>query len=525
MHAWAVAIAAVTFDVGKHSRLVLRARAPPPTACSPVERRRELSRLQYSAGIITDDKRASIVTLDEEIDLHNATMSFDFLCRAAEYDDAKEDVSMDIDDFQLAFEQLYCGGDPLEEDVAVELMAAVNEMGWRADVTLSDWNRFHAMWAEATTAPAYVEAILERKKADSAAANERMRRDTIEKELQEKLDEAVAAQAESAVATAQPAAAKPEPAAAMPTSSKLVRDTAAAMVANGGKLVGDKPTADKPTLLASYAATKAAKRAALSEPSAAAAARYRSLDLASWSRVVDDVGGLDEVLESIRRRIWVPLCAPRSLLDELGGEPVKGLLLHGPPGCGKSYLAARLANGLSRRPPTIVSGPEVMDKYIGSSEAALRALFVQAPPVPAKSTCSGEAEMNAAEENELHVIVLDEFDAIARSRSSGKGGDMEAGTAARDSVVNQLLALMDGVASLPVPTFVIALTNRRELIDPAVLRPGRCPSLLTTHLPTPWHVPSPSHCPCSPSPRTPRGASRGGPAGRRRACGDPKNPR
>jgi vesicle-fusing ATPase len=63
---------------------------------------------------------------------------------------------------------------------------------------------------------------------------------------------------------------------------------------------------------------------------------------------------------------------------------------------------------------------------------------------------------------------------------------MEAGTAARDSVVTQLLALMDGVASLPVPTFVIALTNRRELIDPAVLRPGRCPSLRTT----PWHVPS-----------------------------------
>ena len=481
MHAWAIAIAAVAFDVGRLSRLLPKARAPPPTACSPVERRRELSRLQYSTGIITDDKRASIVALDEEIDLRNATTSFDFLCRVAEYDEEKEDVSMDIDDFQLAFEQLFCGGDPLDEDVAVELMAAVNEMGWRADVTESDWNRFHAMWLEATTAPAYIEAILERKKADSAAGYERMRRDTLEKELQEKLDEAVAAQAQ---ADAQPAAAKAEPAAAMRSSSKLVRDTAAAMPP-AGKLAGDKPTADKPTLLASYAAEKAAKKVASSEPSAAAA-RYRSLDLAAWSRVVDDVGGLDEVLESIRRRIWVPLCAPRSLLDELGGEPVKGLLLHGPPGCGKSYLAARLANGLSRRPPTIVSGPEVMDKYIGSSEAALRALFIQAPPVPAKSTCSGEAEMNAAEENELHVIVLDEFDAIARRRSSGKGGDMEAGTAARDSVVNQLLALMDGVASLPVPTFVIALTNRRELIDPAVLRPGRCPSLRTT----PWHVPS-----------------------------------
>ena len=80
--------------------------------------------------------------------------------------------------------------------------------------------------------------------------------------------------------------------------------------------------------------------------------------------------------------------------------------------------------------------------------------------------------MNAAEANELHVIVLDEFDAIARRRSENRGGS-EGGTAVRDSVVNQLLALMDGVAGLPVPTFVIALTNRRELIDPAVLRPGR----------------------------------------------------
>ena len=166
MHAWAIAIAAVAFDVGRLSRLLPKARAPPPTACSPVERRRELSRLQYSTGIITDDKRASIVALDEEIDLRNATTSFDFLCRVAEYDEEKEDVSMDIDDFQLAFEQLFCGGDPLDEDVAVELMAAVNEMGWRADVTESDWNRFHAMWLEATTAPAYIEAILERKKAD-----------------------------------------------------------------------------------------------------------------------------------------------------------------------------------------------------------------------------------------------------------------------------------------------------------------------------------------------------------------------
>mmetsp|Transcript_27563 Transcript_27563/g.75003 ORF Transcript_27563/g.75003 Transcript_27563/m.75003 type:complete len:307 (+) Transcript_27563:1284-2204(+) len=79
--------------------------------------------------------------------------------------------------------------------------------------------------------------------------------------------------------------------------------------------------------------------------------------------------------------------------------------------------------------------------------------------------------MMFAEANELHVIVLDEFDSIARRRSDGRSGGDDSAT--RDSVVNQLLALMDGVADLPVPTFVLALTNHRELVDSAVLRPGR----------------------------------------------------
>jgi len=81
--------------------------------------------------------------------------------------------------------------------------------------------------------------------------------------------------------------------------------------------------------------------------------------------------------------------------------------------------------------------------------------------------------MVAAEMSELHVVVLDEFDSIARKRSDAADGGNAEGSAARDSVVNQLLALMDGVAGLPVPTFVIALTNRRELVDSAILRPGR----------------------------------------------------
>ena len=217
---------------------------------------------------------------------------------------------------------------------------------------------------------------------------------------------------------------------------------------------------------------RAAKQAAKSkwfearESAAKAAAQYRSLDPAKWADVVADVGGLDAALEEIRRRVWTPLCAPAALLDELGAERLKGVLLYGPPGCGKSYLAARLAKGLSRRAVTVVSGPEIMDKYVGSSEAQLRELFTNPPKVEPRVGDAPDVHM-VAEANELHVILLDEFDAIARQRSDGKTSD----TSTRDSVVNQLLALMDGVSELPVPTFVLALTNRRELVDDAVLRP------------------------------------------------------
>ena len=102
--------------------------------------------------------------------------------------------------------------------------------------------------------------------------------------------------------------------------------------------------------------------------SAKAAAQYRSLEPGRWDAVVADVGGMRKALEEIRRRVWTPLCAPTALLDELGAERLKGVLLYGPPGCGKSYLAKRLAKSLSRRPATVVSGPEIIDKYVGSSE-------------------------------------------------------------------------------------------------------------------------------------------------------------
>lgn len=187
------------------------------------------------------------------------------------------------------------------------------------------------------------------------------------------------------------------------------------------------------------------------------------------------IGGLDEVLSQVKRRIWVPLAAPPSLLKELGINPVRGLLLYGKPGCGKTLLARTLGNILSpARPITVVSGPELMDKFVGSSEANLRRVFDSPPDLYPQFVTNNDRMNQIAFRAALHVIVLDEFDAMARARGgSGGSGDQGDAGVARDSVVNQLLAKMDGVDGLGVPTLVVGLTNKRTLIEPALLRPGR----------------------------------------------------
>ncbi|CAB9512140.1 AAA ATPase forming ring-shaped complexes [Seminavis robusta] len=145
----------------------------------------------------------------------------------------------------------------------------------------------------------------------------------------------------------------------------------------------------------------------------------------------------------------------------LGLTPVRGLLLYGPPGCGKTALAREISRSLRARAPKIVSAPELLDRWVGGSEKLVRALFADAEAELA--ACNGDATKSA-----LHVIVIDEIDAVFRKRSTAE----DSGEATRSSVVNQILAKLDGVNAIP-NVLLIGMTNRRELLDDALLRPGR----------------------------------------------------
>jgi len=169
------------------------------------------------------------------------------------------------------------------------------------------------------------------------------------------------------------------------------------------------------------------------------------------------VGGLEEQLDAIVRRVLASRASPEAA-KRLGVGHVRGVLLSGPPGCGKTLLARELARALGAREPQIVNGPEILDKFVGEAERKVRELFAPA-----------EAEFNqVGDASALHVIVFDEMDAIARRRGSLTGDT----TGVRDGVVNQLLAKMDGVVEAP-NVLVVGCTNRPELIDEALMRPGR----------------------------------------------------
>lgn len=128
---------------------------------------------------------------------------------------------------------------------------------------------------------------------------------------------------------------------------------------------------------------------------------------------------------------------------------------------GKTALAREIAKALNARVPKIVSAPELLDRWVGGSERLVRSLFADAEAELA--LCNGDATCSA-----LHVIVIDEIDAVFRKRTSSE----DTGEATRSSVVNQILAKLDGVQTLS-NVLLIGITNRIELLDEALLRPGR----------------------------------------------------
>eukprot|EP00752_Nemacystus_decipiens_P008443 g7547.t1 len=197
-------------------------------------------------------------------------------------------------------------------------------------------------------------------------------------------------------------------------------------------------------------------------------------DLLTAGDLACDVGGLDGQLEDIARRVLSTRSIPTELRQALGVSHVRGLLLHGPPGCGKTLLARELSRRLGARPPKLVSGPEILDKWVGEAERKVRLLFLDAELDHERCIQMGEDPAGLP----LHLICFDEIDALCRRRGSLSGDT----SGVRDSVVNQILSKMDGLVNLE-NVLVVGMTNRKELLDEALLRPGRMEVCMPIPLP------------------------------------------
>jgi ribosome biogenesis ATPase len=177
-----------------------------------------------------------------------------------------------------------------------------------------------------------------------------------------------------------------------------------------------------------------------------------------------DVGALSNVRSELDMAILQPLRHPE-LFKAMGLRAPAGVLLYGPPGCGKTLLAKAIASETHANFIS-VKGPELLDKYVGESERAVRQLFSRAR---ASAPC---------------VVFFDELDALAPRRGGVGTGGGEGGSGVSERVVNQLLTELDGLDAKR-DVFVLAATNRPDIIDPAMLRPGRLEKLLYVPLPTP----------------------------------------
>jgi proteasome-associated ATPase len=176
----------------------------------------------------------------------------------------------------------------------------------------------------------------------------------------------------------------------------------------------------------------------------------------------DQIGGLAKELEQVKDAVELPFLYPE-LFAEHRLSPPKGLLLYGPPGCGKTLIAKAVANSIAKKLGHLkgkevrsyflhIKGPELLNKYVGESERQIREVFAK-------------AKEKASHGNPV-IVFFDEMDALFRTRGTGISSDIES------TIVPQFLSEIDGVESLR-DVIVIGASNRQDLIDPAVLRPGR----------------------------------------------------
>jgi proteasome-associated ATPase len=176
-----------------------------------------------------------------------------------------------------------------------------------------------------------------------------------------------------------------------------------------------------------------------------------------------DVGGLDDQIEAITDAVELPFLHRDLFLEHKLPAP-KGILLYGPPGCGKTLIAKAVANSLAKKVADVtgdkqarsyflnIKGPELLNKYVGETERQIRLVFQRA--------------REKSEEGVPVIVFFDEMDSLFRTRGTGISSDMES------TIVPQLLAEIDGVETLK-NVIVIGASNREDLIDPAILRPGR----------------------------------------------------
>jgi proteasome-associated ATPase len=175
-----------------------------------------------------------------------------------------------------------------------------------------------------------------------------------------------------------------------------------------------------------------------------------------------DIGGLGEQIEAIRDAVELPFLH-KELFLEHQLKPPKGILLYGPPGCGKTLIAKAVANSLAKKVAESgkgegrsyflnIKGPELLNKYVGETERHIRLVFQRA--------------REKASEGTPVIVFFDEMDSIFRTRGSGVSSDVE------NTIVPQLLSEIDGVEGLE-NVIVIGASNREDMIDPAILRPGR----------------------------------------------------